>query len=107
MQQCWDGRVRHAAGGVAVLLPSVHTSPLSHRPPAAPCLRPQGEKAPGSAVEFEQLLLSAPNSSFVWIKYFAFLISTGELDHARELAERALQTIHYRCGSHFRLACLE
>lgn len=42
-------------------------------------------------------MLSAPNSSFVWIKYFAFLISLGELDKARTLADRALQTISYRC----------
>jgi hypothetical protein len=42
-------------------------------------------------------VLSAPNSSFVWIKYFAFLISLGELDKARTLADRALQTISYRC----------
>lgn len=46
--------------------------------------------------EYEQLVLSAPNSSFVWIKYFAFLISLGELDKARSLADRALQSINYR-----------
>ncbi|KAI3436621.1 hypothetical protein D9Q98_006038 [Chlorella vulgaris] len=55
-----------------------------------------GDAAPSSITEFEQLVLSAPNSSFVWIKYFAFLISLGELDKARTLADRALQTISYR-----------
>jgi rRNA biogenesis protein RRP5 len=52
---------------------------------------------PTSATEFEQLVLSTPNSSFVWVKYLAFLVSMGELEKARAVAERALQTIHYRC----------
>lgn len=56
----------------------------------------QGDAAPTSTTEYEQLVLSAPNASFVWIKYLAFLISLGELDKARALADRALQTIHYR-----------
>lgn len=61
--------------------------------------RLQGDTAPGSVAEYEQLVLSAPNSSYLWIKYFAFLISLGEMDKARSLAERALATIHYRCAS--------
>ncbi|PRW55969.1 RNA binding rRNA processing [Chlorella sorokiniana] len=56
----------------------------------------EAETAPDSEVEFEQLLLSAPNSSFVWIKYLAFLVSLGEMERARQLAERALASIHYR-----------
>jgi rRNA biogenesis protein RRP5 len=59
----------------------------------------QGDAAPASVGEYEQLVLSSPNSSFVWIKYFAFLISLGELDKARALADRALQTINYRCAA--------
>lgn len=55
-----------------------------------------GAAAPTNAMEFEQLALASPNSSFVWIRYMAFLISTGELDQARAVAERALQAIHYR-----------
>ena len=56
----------------------------------------QGEQAPDTEVEFEQLLLSAPNSSFLWVKYLAFLVSLGEMERARQLAQRALDTIHYR-----------
>lgn len=56
----------------------------------------QGDEAPTSTTEFEQLVLSVPNASFVWIKYLAFLISLGELDKARALADRALQKINYR-----------
>jgi rRNA biogenesis protein RRP5 len=52
--------------------------------------------APQTAADFEALLLSSPNSSFVWIKFVAFLISLGDLDRARQAAERALATIHYR-----------
>lgn len=72
-------------------------SPLTCRRATRPVLV-QAETAPDSEVEFEQLLLSAPNSSFVWVKYLAFLVSLGEMDRARQLAERALATIHYRCG---------
>ena len=43
-------------------------------------------------------MLGAPNSSYAWIKYFAFLISLGDHDKARALAERALATINYRCA---------
>lgn len=41
---------------------------------AAELRRLQGDAAPASEQEFEQLLLASPNSSYVWIKYMAFLI---------------------------------
>jgi rRNA biogenesis protein RRP5 len=56
----------------------------------------EGDAAPTSAVEFEQLVLASPNSSYVWIKYIAFLISMGDIDGARKVAEKAISTIHYR-----------
>lgn len=59
---------------------------------------PQGDAAPTSAAEYEQLVLSSPNSSYLWIQYLASLIALGELDKARALADRALTTISYRCG---------
>ncbi|GAB4820753.1 hypothetical protein N2152v2_007799 [Parachlorella kessleri] len=58
--------------------------------------RLEGDAAPTSITEFEQLVMSSPNSSYVWIKYLAFLISLGDIDKARALADRALQTINYR-----------
>ena len=58
--------------------------------------RLEGATAPTSSSEYEQLVMSSPNSSFVWIKYMAFLISLGEVDTARAVAERAIQTINYR-----------
>lgn len=58
--------------------------------------RLEGAAAPTTAAEFEQLAMSSPNSSFVWIKYMAFLIALGEVDRARGVADRAIKTIHYR-----------
>jgi rRNA biogenesis protein RRP5 len=58
--------------------------------------RLEGTAAPTTSAEYEQLAMSSPNSSFVWIKYMAFLISLGEIDHARAVAERAIKTINFR-----------
>lgn len=63
---------------------------------AAEQARAQGGADPKSAEEFDSALLAAPDSSFLWIKYLAFLISQHEVDLARAVAERALQTISYR-----------
>jgi len=58
--------------------------------------RLQGTVPPTTAAEYEQLVLASPDSSFIWIQYMAFLISLGEVDRARSIAERAIQTINYR-----------
>ena len=44
--------------------------------------------APESADEFEKLVRSSPNSSFVWIKYMAFMLSLADIEKARSIAER-------------------
>ncbi|KAM3246622.1 rRNA biogeneis protein RRP5 [Capsicum annuum] len=46
--------------------------------------------------EFEKLVRSSPNSSFVWIKYMAFVLSLADVEKARLIAERALRTINVR-----------
>eukprot|EP00268_Persea_americana_P004314 TRINITY_DN1135_c1_g1_i2.p1 TRINITY_DN1135_c1_g1~~TRINITY_DN1135_c1_g1_i2.p1 ORF type:complete len:1393 (+),score=282.83 TRINITY_DN1135_c1_g1_i2:3381-7559(+) len=51
---------------------------------------------PRTADEFEKLVRSSPNSSFVWIKYMAFMLSMADVEKARSIAERALQTINFR-----------
>lgn len=51
---------------------------------------------PESAEDFERLVMGEPNSSMVWIQYMAFLISLGEVEKARGVAERGLATINYR-----------
>ncbi|KFK38561.1 hypothetical protein AALP_AA3G129700 [Arabis alpina] len=52
--------------------------------------------APENADEFEKLVRSSPNSSFVWIKYMAFMLSLADIEKARSIAERALRTINIR-----------
>lgn len=54
------------------------------------------DHAPSCADDYERLLFSSPNSSFWWIKYMAHLLSLGEVDGARTVAQRALDKIHYR-----------
>lgn len=51
---------------------------------------------PESAEDFERLVMGTPNNSMVWIQYMAFLISLGEIEKARSIAESGLATINYR-----------
>ncbi|KAI5671713.1 hypothetical protein M9H77_12077 [Catharanthus roseus] len=51
---------------------------------------------PRNADEFEKLVRGSPNSSFVWIKYMAFMLSLADVEKARSIAERALRTINIR-----------
>ncbi|KAI3863191.1 hypothetical protein MKW92_044758 [Papaver armeniacum] len=51
---------------------------------------------PMTADEFEKFVRSSPNSSFVWIKYMAFLVFLSDIGKARSIAERALRTINTR-----------
>lgn len=43
---------------------------------------------PRNADEFEKLIRSSPNSSFMWIKYMAFVLSLADIEKARSIAER-------------------
>ncbi|XP_044501490.1 rRNA biogenesis protein RRP5 [Mangifera indica] len=52
--------------------------------------------APKTPDEFERLVRSSPNSSFVWLKYMAFMLSLADVEKARSIAERALRTINIR-----------
>lgn len=45
---------------------------------------------PRNADEFEKLVRGSPNSSFVWIKYMAFMLSLADVEKARSIAERYL-----------------
>lgn len=51
---------------------------------------------PQSVADFERLLLGRPNDSGLWVQYMAFELQLSEIDKAREIAERALRTIHIR-----------
>ena len=58
--------------------------------------RKAGLIAPTNVADFEQMVMSSPNSSYVWIQYMAFVIAQGELDRGRTLAKLALDTISFR-----------
>ncbi|KAH8835223.1 nucleic acid-binding protein [Flagelloscypha sp. PMI_526] len=51
---------------------------------------------PESNSDFERVLLSSYNSSFLWIKYMSFQLQLSEVDKAREIARRAIRTINIR-----------
>lgn len=51
---------------------------------------------PQTPDEFEKLVRSSPNSSFVWINYMAFFLDLADVEKARSVAERALKTINIR-----------
>ena len=51
---------------------------------------------PRSVSDFERQLLGQPNESGLWIQYMAFQLQLSEVDKARDIAERALRTIHIR-----------
>lgn len=43
---------------------------------------------PKSEEEFEKLVRSSPNSSYVWINYMAFMLDVADVEKARSIAER-------------------
>ncbi|VVC37292.1 Tetratricopeptide repeat-containing domain,Suppressor of forked,Tetratricopeptide-like helical [Cinara cedri] len=51
------------------------------------------ETNPQNADHFDRLVLSNPNSSFIWIKYMACHLQATEVDKARAVAKKALSTI--------------
>ncbi|KAI0275150.1 nucleic acid-binding protein [Gloeopeniophorella convolvens] len=53
-------------------------------------------KTPESNSDFERVLLGSPNSSYLWIQYMSFQLQLSEIDKAREIAKRALNTINFR-----------
>ena len=53
-------------------------------------------KTPESNADFERLLLGSPNSSYLWIQYMSFQVQLSEVEKAREVAQRAFETINFR-----------
>ncbi|KAF8560198.1 hypothetical protein OG21DRAFT_1401925 [Imleria badia] len=53
-------------------------------------------KLPDSNADFERTLLGSPNSSYLWIQYMSFQLQLSEIDKARAIGKRAIQTIHFR-----------
>jgi rRNA biogenesis protein RRP5 len=46
--------------------------------------------------DFEKLVVSNPNSSFMWIQYMSHYLRSGDVIGAREIANRAIKTISFR-----------
>jgi rRNA biogenesis protein RRP5 len=55
-----------------------------------------GKNIPEKANDFERLLISQPNSSYLWIQYMAHHLESANIDGARSVCERALRTIGFR-----------
>ena len=53
-------------------------------------------KMPESTSDFERVLLGSPNSSYLWIQYMSFQLQLAEIEKAREIAKRAVDTINFR-----------
>ncbi|KAF9229085.1 hypothetical protein BS17DRAFT_804934 [Gyrodon lividus] len=53
-------------------------------------------KLPESNADFERLLLGSPNSSYLWIQYMSLQLQLSEIDKARAIGKRAIQTISFR-----------
>jgi rRNA biogenesis protein RRP5 len=53
-------------------------------------------RTPESNADFDRLLLGSPNSSYLWVQYMSFQLRLAEVDKAREIGRRALETINFR-----------
>lgn len=46
------------------------------------------EDEPRNADEFEMVIRSSPNNSFLWIEYMRLMLSFADIEKARSIAER-------------------
>ncbi|KAF4120354.1 rRNA biogenesis protein RRP5 [Geosmithia morbida] len=53
-------------------------------------------KGPQAASDYERLLLDHPDSSELWIEFMIFQMQVGDLSKAREVAEKAVQSINMK-----------
>ena len=51
-----------------------------------------------SAIDFDRMLVGAPNDSKLWVQYMAFHLNMAEISKAKQVAEKALNTIAYNKG---------
>ncbi len=75
------------------------TAPSKRRKGKAPQADHTAElasKAPESSADFERALLGSPNSSYLWVQFMSFQLELSEVDKARQIGRRALESIAYR-----------
>ena len=65
-------------------------------PPLQELARADPAAEPATAEAFEALVAGQPDASHAWIRYMAFLLTLGDAQGARNIADRALATINYR-----------
>ena len=53
-------------------------------------------RQPESAQDFDRLLLANPNSSYLWIQYIAYQLHLADVEKAREIGKKALESINFR-----------
>ncbi|CAB3387719.1 Hypothetical predicted protein [Cloeon dipterum] len=54
------------------------------------------DQSPQSVDEFDRLLMASPDSSIVWVQYMAFHLQATEIEKARAVARKAINTISFR-----------
>ncbi|XP_047480306.1 protein RRP5 homolog isoform X2 [Penaeus chinensis] len=54
------------------------------------------DRLPQTAMDYEELLQTSPNSSAVWIQFISFHLESAEMEKAKAVARRALQVINMR-----------
>lgn len=53
-------------------------------------------RQPESAQDFDRLLLANPNSSYLWVQYIAYQLHLADVEKAREIGKKALESINFR-----------
>ncbi|XP_077285962.1 ribosomal RNA Processing 5 [Arctopsyche grandis] len=56
----------------------------------------ESDNQPKSSDQFDRLLLANPSNSELWIAYMAFHLQATEIDRARAIAKKAINTISFR-----------
>lgn len=99
----WTGDSIHANDNGAVSESEHEASSSKKRKRNKPAIKVDmtgslDQDGPKSVSDFERQLLGQPNNSDLWIRYMSFQVQLGEIQKARDIAERALRTIHIREG---------
>ncbi|KAI6186326.1 Protein RRP5-like protein [Aphelenchoides besseyi] len=58
--------------------------------------RQLAEAIPENPIDFDRLLIATPSSSDLWIKYITYYLREENLEEARKIAERALESVNFR-----------
>lgn len=51
----------------------------------------QSNILPETETDYERLLVASPTSSYIWIQYMAYKLSSADIEAAREIGNRAIK----------------